>query len=174
MKRLVMAICALCLTFNCVKAQSENSNEETALENSLTLEYQAIENAFGMGFNLVAKHFALNFSWIEGETNSYVEKNSGWKLGAGYNQRYWLNKSIYVEGTAGIQYAHGKVKTTGGEEESNGNLGLFATPKIGIKLFTLNDQVWGVQAGYRWDFSEFKFSKEYTADYFTIGIVGLF
>ena len=62
----------------------------------------------------------------------------------------------------------------GEDKESDGNLGLFVTPKIGLRLFTWDEIDWGIQAGYRWDFQEFKFSKAYTADYFTIGIIGLF
>ena len=172
MKRLLMAICALCLTLNCVKAQ--NSNQEEPLLGGLSIEYQAIENAFAAGFNIVYNHFGLLLSMVEGETNSYVTKNSGWRVGAGYNYRYWLNKSVYVEGTAGVEYSHSKVEYKEGEGEKGGNFGLFATPKVGIKLFKWDDTDWGIQAGYRWDFNKFKFSKEYTADYFTVGIVGIF
>lgn len=174
MKRLVMAICALCLTLNCVKAQNSTSDQEEPLLGGVSVEYQAIENSFAAGFNIVYNHFALCLSMMEGDTNSYVTKNSGWRAGLGYNYRYWLNKSIYVEGTAGVQYSHSKIEYQDEEGESGGNLGLFATPKVGVKLFTWGDYTWGIQAGYRWDFNKFKFSKAYTADYFTIGIVGIF
>lgn len=172
MKKLIMAICALCLTLSSVKAQ--NSTQEEPLLGGISIEYQAIENAFAAGFNIVYNHVAFCLSMVEGDTNSYVTKNSGWRAGLGYNQRYWLNKFLYVEGTAGVEYSHSKVEYKDEDGESGGNIGLFVTPKIGVKLFNWDDTDWGIQAGYRWDFNEFKFSKAYTADYFTIGIVGIF
>ena len=86
----------------------------------------------------------------------------------------YYDNSVYIEGSAGVQYTHAKMQLKGEDAKSDGNFGLFVTPKVGVKLFTWDETIWGVQAGYRWDFAEFKFSKEYTADYFTIGIVGIF
>ena len=58
-----------------------------------------------------------------------------------------------------------KSKTTD-DKASDSNLGLFITPRLGIKLFNNCTLV----AGYRWDIDEFKFKKEYTVDYFTLGL----
>jgi len=81
---------------------------------------------------------------------------------------------LYVEGVIGVQYSHQSVKAADGEKESEGNLGLWASPKIGVLLINTSksEPLWiGLQAGYRWDVNEFKFKKDYTNDYFTIGIV---
>ena len=165
-------ICVLCFAFNSVNAQSWNDNEEMPFSGGLTFEYQAVEDAFGFGATLVADNFTLNGGWVESDYDKYV-KSSAWRIGAGYNYRIWLNSSLFIDGAVGVQYTHAKVEY-GEDKERDGNLGLFVTPKIGLRLFTWDEIDWGIQAGYRWDFQEFKFSKAYTADYFTIGIIGLF
>lgn len=170
----MMAICALCLTLNCVKAQDWSADGEEYFQNSLTFEYQAVDNAFGIGATFVANHLNINFSLIDGDKNAYIEENSAWRIGAGYNHRFWLNSFLFLEGAVGAQYTHSKVKYDGGGKDSEGNIGMFVTPKVGLKLFHWSDIDWGIQAGYRWDFHKFKFTKEYTADYFTIGLLGLF
>lgn len=70
-----------------------------------------------------------------------------------------------------MQYLHATAKIKGGdEEEKNGEFGLFLTPRLGVKLFNIGGDYLSLVGGYRWDFNEFKFKKEYTRDYFTIGL----
>lgn len=206
MKRIIVAVCALCLALSGAKAQKvlkDNINGETApatttgngsgddygdvMNGGISFGYQALDGGYGMEFNMVFNHLMLTGSLISGETNNYVTKNDGWRAGLGYNYRYWLGKSVFIEGAVGIEYSHAsvEVKTYTGTSKtgraqyetakaSDGNWGLFLYPRIGTRLFKIADVDYGLYAGYRWDFNEFKFSKEYTADYFTVGIIGIF
>ena len=153
--------------------QIDNSDDEKSSA-SFDLSYQGIENGFGLGMTWVFNHFAINFSWLEGDTNQYITKNEGWRAGIGLNYRHWLSDFFYIEGQAGIEYTHATLKMKGGDKYSDGDFGLFLTPRIGIPLINISDGKLGIVAGYRWDFNKFKFSKENTADYFTIGILGTF
>lgn len=182
MKKLIMmvVIAFTTLSMNAQKVMVDNVNASTTKSENLTetiesddvhsligygLEYQAVEDGFGIGIDFSIMHFIISFSMYNLDTNDLIDKNEGWKLGIGYHHRYWFNKYIYLEGSAGVQYWEHKMEM-GGDENSNGEFGLFLTPKLGLKLF----KYCGITAGYRWDFNKFKFSKDYTADYFTVGL----
>ncbi|MBR1879409.1 MAG: hypothetical protein IJ804_01440 [Prevotella sp.] len=159
--------------------QSVNSNDdEEELKSSFDISYQAIENGFGLGMTWVFNHIVLNGSMISGETNSYIKKNEGWRIGLGLNYRHWLANFLFIEGQAGVEYTHGtveiKVSKNETSENSEGNFGMFLTPRVGLKALKIAGTDWGVVAGYRWDFNKFKFDKDYTAKYFTIGLIGVF
>ena len=125
--------------------------------------------------------------------------NKGKYVGIGGHYRYWFNKWLYCEGNLGVFYGNTsfeyeveEVRTmhydtpalgegdrtytaTRTEEDSDGGFGLFLTPRLGVKIFTLkNGNALSLGAGYRWNFGDFKFDKEHTSDYFSIGIAGVF
>ena len=153
---------------------TEAAGESADLTSGCSFDYLGIEDAFGLSYNLIFNHLLLNFRMVSGDTNSVVTSNEAWSAGVGYNYRYWLAKSLYIEGQAGVEYAHATLEYKDSNrktvKDSNGDFGLFLSPRIGLNLFKLWDCDWGVVAGYRWDFNKFKFSKEYTSDYFTIGL----
>ena len=153
---------------------TEAAGESADLTSGCSFDYLGIEDAFGLSYNLIFNHLLLNLRMVSGDTNSTVTSNESWSVGVGYNYRYWLAKSLYIEGQAGVEYAHATLKYKDDNKkivkDSNGDFGLFLSPRIGLNLFKLWDCDWGVVAGYRWDFNKFKFSKEYTSDYFTIGL----
>lgn len=153
---------------------TEAAGESADLTSGCSFDYLGIEDAFGLSYNLIFNHLLLNFRMVSGDTNSVVTSNEAWSAGVGYNYRYWLAKSLYLEGQAGVEYAHATLEYKDSNrktvKDSNGDFGLFLSPRIGLNLFKLWDCDWGVVAGYRWDFNKFKFSKEYTSDYFTIGL----
>lgn len=155
-----------------VITNSDDKNEKS--RSGMDFSYHAVENGFGLGFSMIFDYVVLNFSSISGDTDKYITKNDAWRAGLGGNYRYWIANFIYAEGQAGIEYSHAsleyKIDSKNKKKESDGNIGLFVTPRIGLKLFKLWDIDWGVTAGYRWDFNKFKFDKEHTDDYFTIGI----
>lgn len=150
---------------------TKEAGESVKLDSGIGFDYMAIENTSGgFGINLIFDGFLLNFKTVKGDTDSYVTKNKSWGVGIGGNRRCWLSKYFFVEGQFGVEYVHSslkykvdKNKTT---KDSNGDLGLFVTPRIGIKL----GKGLGIVAGYRCDFAKFKFNKENTSDYFTVGI----
>lgn len=126
-----------------------------------------------MGMSYVIGNIVINGSYLSGDTDKYITKNEGWRIGIGGNYRYWLTDFLYAEGQAGIEYSHVSIEVKQGtktESNSDGNVGMFLTPRIGLPLFKLWGGKLGVVAGYRWDFNKFKFSKDYTDKYFTIGI----
>ena len=112
MKKLIVAVCALCLTFGSVNAQKVMEDNVEGTEQTKTTsgksgesdndvlkcgfgaEYQGIDGGFGMGFNLIYNHVMVGFSWLWGDTNDTVTKNDGWRVSLGYNYRYWLGKAV--------------------------------------------------------------------------------
>lgn len=188
MRKLILLIGVFCLAMETYSQSDVNNTEpvkekkysygtkaageSVKLNSGIGFDYMAI-NSGGFGFNLIVDNFLINFKTIMGDTDSYVTKNESWGIGLGGNRRYWLTKFFFVEGQAGVEYVHtsleykvDKNKTT---KDSNGDLGLFVTPRIGIKLGKFLGSQIGIVAGYRCDFAKFKFNKEYTSDYFTVG-----
>lgn len=155
-----------------VVTKSDGNNEHG--QSGFDLSYLAVENGFGLGFSMIFNYVVVNFSGIIGDTDKYITKNNAWRAGIGGNYRYWFVNFLYAEGQAGVEYSHAsieyKIDKNNKEKDSDGNVGLFVTPRIGLKLFKLWDIDWGITAGYRWDFNKFKFDKDHTDKYFTIGI----
>ena len=151
--------------------QSVSDSDDEREVGSFDLSYQAISGGFGMGITWVFNYLVINASFLSGDTDKYIEKNEGWRAGIGANYRHWLADFIYIEGQAGVEYSHSTIKMKGGDKNSDGDVGLFVTPRVGIPFLNIANTKWGIVAGYRWDFNKFKFKKENTDDYFTIGIV---
>lgn len=175
MKKNFLIICLLCFVCSKVSAQFEQNSEDYKPQISISMSYCPVNEAYdGISMDVTIKHLHLQYQGLDGEKNKYITKNKVWRAGIGYNQRYWFAKRLYVEGVIGIQYSHQSVKAADGEKESDGSLGLWTSPKVGILLFNLSksDPMWiGLQAGYRWDVNEFKLKKDYTNNYFTVGFV---
>ncbi|MDR1004050.1 MAG: hypothetical protein LBL97_03465 [Prevotellaceae bacterium] len=196
---MVIAICLATFEIKAQTAATAEKTEEVAQETSTSeaetdgqsggeFGYLGIENGSGFGWNIVFKHILLTYAFTSGDNNDYMKNISGWRAGLGYNYRYNITKFLYIEGHAAVAYyhnsyeypasssgetrgsvpsAHGYGKTpTEWEKESNGDFGMFVSPRIGLNIY----KGIGIVAGYHWDFAKFKFSKEYTTDYFTVGI----
>lgn len=179
---------------------TQKVNSEVEQKNSsVEFDYLAVEDGFGIGMNLVINRFfvALAMSYGTKDSDSFRDQSS-WHIGLGYNYRHYFAKSFFIEGRAGVGYYHGSYEykvsasnltransvpsqhgknntsSTTWKKESNGEFGMFISPRIGIRLFELWGNDLNLVAGYRWDFNKFKFSKEYTNDYFTVGIASTF
>ncbi len=146
-----------------------HDDEVNYLNSGAGIDYQSIENGYGIGLNFAFKYLLVDLSFGSAD-NDYIDVSS-WSAGIGGQYRYWFNKWLYIEGRAGVQYLHATAKVKEGDEkESNGDFGLFLTPRLGVKLFKLGSDYLSLVGGYRWNFNKFKFKKEYTSDYFTIGL----
>lgn len=155
--------------------------------NSATVDFLIPDGGFGVGLDYVFSYINVNAAYIFGKTDDNVTDNAGWQIGIGGNYRYNISKVFYVEGRAGIGYYHWstKYKYQSGEKEVGPSWGnhhttvatydyekntaneaeLYVSPRVGVHLF----KNLSIVAGYRWDFVKFKFDKEHTNDYFTIG-----
>lgn len=199
-RKIMAAVCALCLSQG-GWAQEENvtktapAESENGIGNVWSVDYLGLDGGSGLGLNLSVGHVVLTGGLTFGDKPEGITENEGWNIGLGYGYRYWLGKSLFVEGQVGAAYYHGTIKyryvsdtqghygvsgryyttnTYATEKETSSEFGAFLTPRVGLKLFKFKDQKIGLVAGYRWDFVKFKFDKEHTADYFTIGIMGVF
>ena len=167
------------------------------LTGGFAIDYLTDGDFNGVGLNWAGRYFV-----VDGGYSSYSEggvSTSSWNVGIGGHYRYWFNKWLYCEGNLGVFYGNTsfeyeveEVRTmhydtpalgegdrtytaTRTEEDSDGGFGLFLTPRLGVKIFTLkNGNALSLVAGYRWNFGDFKFDKEHTSDYFSIGIAGVF
>lgn len=212
MKKLFLLAFAICLSISEINAQvvvgnntkqvsstattasGQNATDLNKQENkhnsSWDFSYLFVEDGWGLGIDLTAGHFNLGFNYAKGDETDYLKNNNSWSLSAGYNGRYWLSESFYIEARGGLQYTRGSyeivtgtkeiVKTIGygsnkktytttvnvWEEESSGNWGLYLNPRIGLAL----GKSAAITAGYEWNFNDFKFDKEHTSDYFTVGL----
>lgn len=164
--------------------------------NGFSIEYMGIEKATGINMDLGIGYFSISGGYVFGETNDNVTDNNSWHIAVGANYRYWLHKRIFIEGKIGIGYSHStfKMKYTTGyktdyimngkysynkptyetSEESSGDVFGYITPRIGFNVGKIWDTQWAIVAGYRWDALKFKFDKDNTRDYFTIGITAGF
>ena len=173
-----------------LKEELKESNGSQVLEekrnSGFEASYMALDGGFGIHYGFIFDGIALGGKFISGDENDYLRSNTGWGINLGYNWRHWLGKSFYIEARAGIQYLHQSYEYVAGtktttkvilgkthtftskvwKKESDGKLGLFLTPRIGLAL----GESFAITAGYEWDFAEFKFDKGHTNDYFTIGL----
>lgn len=97
-----------------------------------------------------------------------MDSNS-WDIKAGYSYRYWFGKHIYVQIPLSIGYLHSTVETRIGkkkEKESGSAAVLSVNPAVGLRIW----DGWTIEAGYDWDFTDFKFDKAHKTDYFNVGI----
>ena len=163
------------------------SDLEQGKANDASIEFLIPDQAFGVGLDYVVSYLNVNASYIFGKTDDTVKDNAGWQIGIGGNYRYNISKVFYVEGRAGIGYYHwsSKYRYQSGEKEVGPSWGnhhttvatydykkntaneaeLYVSPRVGIHI-TKN---FSIVAGYRWNFIKFKFDKEHTNDYFSIG-----
>lgn len=183
-----IALCAL--TANAQETTTDGTNANNGKADAFSIDYMGIDGGFGINMDMTFGYLDINGGWISGKTNDYIKDNSGWQICVGGNYRYWLGKSFFIEGKAGVGYYHSSVemrlpsgtKTTTilgkshtsttytTEKESNGEFGLYVSPRAGLHVGKIAGCDWSIVAGYRWDFIKFKFDKDYTNDYFTIGI----
>lgn len=158
---------------NAYNSVLNNDNDDTEHpQGGLEFVYQAIDNTnFAMGYDVLFGNFSVNFVVANPDLPSGYT-GEFYRIGAGLNQRYWYDKA-FVEVGIGVEYTYSKVESGYGSNKikvKSDYEGLYFTPRIGVKLFQLWKMEWGIVAGYRWDFNKFKFKKEYTDDYFTIGL----
>lgn len=150
-----------------------NNEEVNHLNSGGGIDYMGVDDGYGIGINYALNYFLLDFNYVSQE-NDYLE-SSCYTIGLGGQYRYWFNKILFIEGRAGLYYRYGTVELKLEEEkESDGNLGMFITPRVGLRLFKVANSDLALVAGYRWDFNEFKFNKENTVDYFTVGLSWVF
>lgn len=177
-------------TINNIEHNTES--EKKYEQNSFGIEYFGADGAYAIDFNAkILNYLSFGFYFGGGETSETVTENNAWGLNIGANYRYWLGKVIFIEAEGGLVYGHGKItiRTKTGESghytpsgvwvpkyeyaentTSDGNFGLYITPRIGLRICKIGNGGLAIVAGYRWHFSEFKFSKEYTSDFFTVGL----
>ena len=153
-------------------AQEDNTPQ---INMGFGIDYLAVEKATGVGIHYVIKNVGVGVSFIFGETEGEISSNIIGRVDIGYNPQYWFNKNFFVEGYIGVGYWSG---TISGHDpynnvhfEENTKCGfLTMTPRIGLAV-NIGKGGLALKAGYRWDFTKFKFKKENQADYFTIGLV---
>lgn len=150
-----------------------NDEEVNYMNSGGGLDYMAVDDGFGLGINYVFGHVLVDLSYVS-QGNDYYD-SSCYTIGVGGQYRYWFNKTLFIEGRAGIHYRYGTFEfKLEDEKTSDGKFGMFITPRIGLRLFKVGGNDLSLVAGYRWDFNEFKFNKENTADYFTVGLAWVF
>lgn len=163
--------------------EGQDSSEDLQEQQGGTdFEYQAYEDGGGIGMNYVFNHVILGGSVAWGEESDYKKDVTVWNAYLGANHRYFLGtRSVWIEGRAMVGYKHGSMKVATysssrsskieWEKESEGGLFLGISPRFGVNLIHFkNGDILSVVAGYRWDFYKFKFNKENTSKYFTIGV----
>jgi hypothetical protein len=135
----------------------------------MDFQYHGVEHGWGLSLDYVFKYFVLGFNYNWGETNDYIKTNNGMEYYVGGNYRYHIVKQFYVEGRmlAGWYNWNTKIKTgKSSSDEVNTNKAFIGiNPRIGLDF-----DGWGISAGYRWDYVDFKFDKDHKFDRFTIGI----
>lgn len=163
-----------------ITSSNELSAQEThtprGRSGGISIDYMAVEKATGVGVHGVIKNVGFGLSYIFGETGGGVSSNLIARVDIGYNPQYWFNKYFFIDGYIGVGYWSGTIsghyqsnkKYEHFEEKTNCGF-LTLTPRIGL-AFNIGKGAIALKAGYRWDFTKFKFKKENQSDYFTIGL----
>lgn len=156
-----------------VAGDNQSAAKSKSTSSGFGFDYLAIEDAIAIGMRWDASFFLFEFDYMAGETNKYVKESTSWNIGLGANYRHWLAKWLYVEGSAALAYYHSKVEYDfdGENRKEKGNeVGLYVTPRVGLRLIKTKNTNISVVGGYRWDFIKFKFDKDHMRDNFTVGI----
>ena len=160
----------------------DSSEDLQEQQGGIDFEYQAYEDGGGIGMNWVFNHVILGGSAGWGEESDYIKDPKAWSLYLGGNHRYFLGtRAVWIEGRAMVGYRHASMSVATysssrsskivWEDESDGALFLGISPRFGVNLIHFkNGDILSVVAGYRWDFNKFKFDKDNTIKYFTIGV----
>lgn len=131
--------------------------------------YDAVEHGFGLSFRLMLNGFFAQYDQFYQDIKEYKMDSSSWDIKAGYSYRYWFGKHIYVQIPLSIGYLHSTVEIRNGKKKdktSDSGCVLSVNPAVGLRIW----DGWTIEAGYDWDFTDFKFDKAHKTDYFNIGI----
>jgi len=166
-----------------INSQPQEEKKTTTNENSgggFNFDFLGVEKGWGLGMDFGFSHFLIGWGMMNGETNDYVTDNSAFDVHIGGMYRYFIpNSPVYIEGRAlfGVNFGTLKYKTVSGyskygtaryttNKNNSTDVFLGLTPRIGVNIF----KNVGISVGYRWDFVKFKFDKESTRKFFTVGI----
>lgn len=145
--------------------QKSGSDELEQSQGGFDVQYNAIENGWGIGIDYVVSNVLFGYDYLFGKTNDYVNTNNGMEIYLGGNYRYRIIENLYVEGRAMIGYYYWKTEFKGGGDDSANKVFLGFSPRVGLQFGK-----WAISAGYRWDYVDFKFDKEHCLDRFNIGL----
>ncbi len=174
MKKFFMLACAVCLAMN-LSAQTMNlgtnnatpsaqTEEDAQPKGGASLEFHEYEGGFGGGVNFIIDNLLMDFNIRSGEVAGY---DTGlWSAGLGGNYRHWVSKSFFIEGQGGLAYYNTETKLKGKKVAGLNKFGLFVTPRAGFKI----GKTWGITAGFRFDFIDFKFDNISDRGHFTVGV----
>lgn len=185
MKKLILMIAAAGLSAGVAQAQKrikdtiaptteqvetpkkQAAENEYKVKGGTSFNYGFVEKGYLFHINFMVKGYFLEYGMGSQDFKDAGFETDNWMVTAGYNYRYWLGRSVYLQGAAGIGYAHTKVTVKGSRDEDSSGGAIFTLrPALGLRVW----KSMSLEAGYRWNFSEFKFDKEHTSDYFNIGI----
>ncbi|MCC8114135.1 MAG: hypothetical protein LIP03_09125 [Bacteroidales bacterium] len=149
-------------------------------------------SGWGLGLAIEGKYFMIEGNMNNGKTSGDIKKNESWSVGLGLHHRWWIGGDIfYIEGSLGPQYVHSTLEyrvetgssshttpsgvtvtkhTYDTKDDGGSDFGWFITPRIGVRLY----KDWCLTAGFRMESSKFKFSKDYRAEWVTVGLTVLF
>lgn len=159
--------------YNYSSSSSDSSSTKERLKGSLEFDYSFMEENPALGLNLNLGGLVLFGEYQPmGTMPEGVKSMSSWGAGAGLNKRIYIFGFLYVEGRVGAAYHENSIvyENGYGDSETTSTWGYFAAPRAGLKLL---DNVC-VNAGYKWNFAEFKIAEEYITEYMTVGISFLF
>ncbi len=147
--------------------EKETSEKEMQTYGGVFFNWGFIEKGYGFSTGLMFKGFVLEYGDISQKWKNLGMEVSGWRIEAGYNYRYWFGDRFFAQALGEIGYGHSSVSYKGSKDkDSSGGALLTIMPGVGVRIW----RTLSLQAGYRFDFSDFKFDKAHRADYFSLGI----
>ncbi len=183
---ILSAISMICVAFNANALKNANGNdfygtthqayygdnadteEDNQPRKGYWVEYQNIENGWGLSLGAKLKYFLINAGCHIGEDSDFIERNNRWYIGVGGNARFWLNNFLFLEGNVGVAFYHTDLEFNSYShraEYTEDEFGFFLAPRVGLNIKGLD-----LLIGYRWDFVDFKFGRNNRHDYFTIAL----
>lgn len=156
---------------------ADESEKEAKFKSSFDLDYLVYEDegavsaALVLGGVVISGDYVASTKKIEG-----VDSKSSWHVGLGLNKRvHIIRNKLFIEGRLGASYRYVGIKYADGYTDemlglADSGFGYYAYPRIDIALFSRTC----LTAGYKFEFADFKLSKDYMTTCITAGLSFLF
>ena len=158
---------------------SPDNNNSFYAPSAYSIEYEAHEDggAVGMEYSFSGFLFGGAYGWLK--DSEYMKSSSFWNIHTGYNFSFNIPQApVFLDlrvlfGYYGMSYdiinGYSKYGNPTYKTKNDGDVFLGLNPRIGVELAKIYGASICIVAGYRWDCLKFKFDKENTDDFFTIG-----
>lgn len=151
------------IQMNDQKPKTDNPDKWGEIGN-LGVNYLFVDDGWGIDAAYTFNGFAVDAAYMHSSVGKYSANS--FSVGLGWMDHFMITDSFFIGGKVIAAYKSVSSSYDGQSGDDSDMIVLRVNPFLGYAL----SESLAITAGYNWDFNKFKFSKEYTADFFTVGI----